>query len=120
MLEEVAKAWRRADGRAIVDGDGAKLRDILQQTETQMHGGRIIASKGVRSLSRQSSLLLGPESGSAQRNESQESFTMSGLEMQGEEDDDSEDGDPRKWLKVVNAFEQPRLHYNPVRKHYEL
>lgn len=120
VLEEVAKAWRRADGRAIVDGDGAKLRDILQQTETQMHGGRIIASKGVRSLSRQSSLLLGPESGSAQRNESQESFNMSGLEMQGEEDDDSEDGDPRKWLKVVNAFEQPRLHYNPVRKHYEL
>ena len=122
VLEEVARAWRRADGGAIVDGQGAKLQDILKQTEAQMHGGRIVASKGVRrSLSRQ---LLGPsETGSAQRNDSQESFTMSGLELQGqgeEDDDDSEDGDPRKWLKVVNAFEQPRLHYDPIRKHYEL
>lgn len=102
-----------------MDGDGAKLKDILKQIETQMSGGRVIASKGGKTLSRQSSLVIGGDTSTLQRDESQESFGMSGLEVEAEGEEEDENSDARRWLKVVDAFEQPRLSYNTLRKNYE-
>ncbi|EPE10648.1 dna polymerase epsilon subunit b [Ophiostoma piceae UAMH 11346] len=56
------------------------------------------------------------------REDSQASMGMSGLEVEdnGEEDEDSEGLlDPRRWLKVVGAFDQPRMVYNVQKKHFE-
>jgi DNA polymerase epsilon subunit 2 len=44
---------------------------------------------------------------------------MSGLGMQEEADDDEEANDARAWLKVIDAYEQPRLLYNVDKKHFE-
>ncbi|TGO27283.1 hypothetical protein BPAE_0044g00170 [Botrytis paeoniae] len=128
VLEEVAKSWKNRSGGVIVDGEGTELKEILKALEGNMSGGRIVVG---RELSRQNSLVLGSSQygevnhtrlglrpGNIPREDSQSSLGMSTLEVNDEED---EDGlmDPRKWLKVIDAFEQPRLVYNVAKKHFD-
>jgi DNA polymerase epsilon subunit 2 len=127
VLEEVAKSWKNRNGGVIVDGEGNDLKDILKNLEGSMIGGRIVAS---RELSRQNSLVLGSsQNGEVSharlgmrpsilgREDSQSSLGMSTLDVE----DEDEDGlrNPRKWLKVIDAFEQPRLIYNVAKKHFD-
>jgi DNA polymerase epsilon subunit 2 len=130
VLEEVAKSWKNRNGGVIVDGASPELRDILKTLEGSMSGGRIIT--GPKGLSRQNSLLLEPEKEaeltntrlglrptfSLTREDSQSSMGMSGLGMDEEQEEDAL-SDVRKWLKVVDAFQQPRLIYNVAKKHFE-
>ncbi|KUJ15725.1 uncharacterized protein LY89DRAFT_782999 [Mollisia scopiformis] len=128
VLEEVAKSWKNRNGGVIVDGEGNDLKEILKNLEGSMAGGRIVAS---RELSRQNSLVLGSsQNGEVShtrlglrpsalgREDSQSSLGMSTLDV---EDDEEDEGlrDPRKWLKVIDAFEQPRLVYNVGKKHFD-
>ena len=129
MLEEVARSWKNRNGGVIVDGDGDSLKEILKSLEGSMSGGRIVAS---RELSRKNSLVLG----SSQevdvshtrlglrpqvlgREDSESSLGVSTLDMEDEEEDESSRS-PRKWLKVIDAFEQPRLVYNVGKKHFDM
>lgn len=130
VLEEVAKSWKNRNGGVMVDGSNPALKDILKTLEGNMSGGKIVT--GPRGLSRQNSLLL--ESAQEKdlsntrlgirptnlltRDDSQTSMGMSGLAME-EEDEDEEVKDPRKWIKVVGAYEQPRMLYNVNKKHFE-
>jgi DNA polymerase epsilon subunit 2 len=127
-LEEVAKSWKNRNGGVIVDGEGNKLKDIMRNLEGSMSGGRIVAS---RELSRQNSLVLGSsQNGELShtrlgirpsvlgREDSQSSLGMSALDVEDEEDEDDL-RNPRKWLKVIDAFEQPRLAYNVAKKHFD-
>ncbi|KAK6607814.1 DNA polymerase epsilon subunit [Botrytis cinerea] len=128
VLEEVAKSWKNRSGGVIVEGEGTELKEILKALEGNMSGGRIVIG---RELSRQNSLVLGSSQygevnhtrlglrpGNIPREDSQSSLGMSTLEVNDEED---EDGlmDPRRWLKVIDAFEQPRLVYNVAKKHFD-
>ncbi|KAE9378074.1 hypothetical protein N431DRAFT_399446 [Stipitochalara longipes BDJ] len=128
VLEEVAKSWKNRNGGVIVDGEGNDLKDIMKNLEGSMSGGRIVAS---RELSRQNSLVLGSsqDGGVSQtrlgirpnvfgREDSQSSLGMSALDVEDEEDEDDL-RDPRKWLNVIDAFEQPRLAYNVAKKHFD-
>lgn len=112
----------------IVDGEKGELKDILKNLEGSMVGGRIVVA---RELSRQNSLVLGSsQSGevshtrlglrpiSLAREDSQSSLGISTLEVEDEEEDEGNQ-DPRKWLKVIDAFEQPRLLYNVGKKHFD-
>lgn len=127
MLEEVAKSWKNRNGGVIVEGDGNDLKDILRNLEASIVGGRIVAA---RELSRQNSLVLGSSQNgevshtrlglrpaNVAREDSQASLGMSGLEVEDEEADELRS--PRKWLKVIDAFEQPRLIYNVGKKHFD-
>ncbi|KAM7195453.1 DNA polymerase [Naviculisporaceae sp. PSN 640] len=130
VLEEVARSWKNRNGGVIVDGSSPELRDILKTLEGNMSGGRIVT--GPKGLSRQNSLLLDSnqdaENASARlglrptpslsREDSQASFGMSELSTT-ELPDDETLSDPRKWLKVIHAFDQPRLIYNVAKKHFE-
>ncbi|KAI0594633.1 DNA polymerase alpha/epsilon subunit B-domain-containing protein [Biscogniauxia sp. FL1348] len=130
VLEEVAKSWKNRSGGVIVDGASKELKDILKTLEGNMSGGRITTG---RELSRQNSLTLdaGLESdhtntrlglrptAALTREDSQASFGMSSLGVSEEGHDDEGLNDPRKWLKVINAFEQPRMLYNVSKKHFE-
>lgn len=106
-----------------MDGEGNDLKDILKNLEGSMVGGKIVPS---RELSRQNSLVLGgPQNdrigmgpSGLSREDSQSSFGMSGMEVEDDEDDDGL-RDPRKWLKVIDAFDQPRLVYNVGKKHFD-
>lgn len=128
VLEEVAKSWKKGGGPVIVDGESSDLKAILKTLEGTMSGGRIIQSK---ELSRQNSFALGnsqmentsisrPGERPAMlgRDDSQASFGMSSLGMEEDEEEGSL-SDPRKWLKVIDAFDQPRLVYNVAKKHFD-
>ncbi|GAO19806.1 hypothetical protein UVI_02028120 [Ustilaginoidea virens] len=137
VLEEVARSWKSRNGGVIVDGTNKELHDILKTLEGNMSGGKVVGpGKG---LPRGDSMLevkdgdalstrLGLRPTGPARQDSNASFGMSGLgvqedgpgpEAEEEEDDDDEASDPRAWLNVVNAFDQPRLVYNVGKKHFE-
>lgn len=130
VLEEVARAWKGRNGGVIVDGASPELKEILKALEGNMSGGRIVS--GARGLSRQNSLLLDVQQQeddlskarlglrptvTLAREESNTSFGLSALEMDENEDEDIRD--PRRWLKVISALDQPRFVYNVEKKHFE-
>lgn len=125
MLEEVAKTWKQSGGPVIVD-DGAMLKGILKTLESCMSGGRIGQAKSASGLSRQTSFAFANDSAvdlsdSGKRpslGEHNSSYGMSGLHVE-ETDEEEHNTDPRAWLKVISAFEQPRLTYDIDKKHYE-
>lgn len=130
MLEEVARAWKGRNGGVIVDGESLELKDILKALEGNMSGGRIVS--GAKGLSRQNSSLLDAQNKgddlsntrlglrptvALTREESNTSFGISALEVDENEDENTRD--PRRWLKVISALEQPRFVYNVDKKHFE-
>lgn len=123
VLEEVARSWKKNGGGVIVDGDSDGLKSILHGLEGCMSGGRVL--QGI-SLGRHNSIALGDvgdttgrKSGELRREESQTSLGMSTLELGDEETNGEIIVDPRKWLEVIGAFEQPRLDYSVGKKHFE-
>ncbi|KAI5462585.1 DNA polymerase alpha/epsilon subunit B-domain-containing protein [Mariannaea sp. PMI_226] len=128
VLEEVARSWKNSNGGVIVEGSSKELQSILKTLEGNMSGGRITGPG--RGLPRGDSMLdlkdddvlntrLGLRPNVLTRENSNRSFGMSGLDVQEEPEDEENRSDPRAWLKVVNAYEQPRLCYNVDKKHFE-
>ncbi|KAH6899672.1 DNA polymerase alpha/epsilon subunit B-domain-containing protein [Thelonectria olida] len=129
VLEEVARSWKNCNGGVIVEGSSKELQGILKTLEGNMSGGRITGPN--RGLPRGDSMLdlkdddvlntrLGLRPNILTREDSNRSFGMSGLDVQEENDADDEDlNDARAWLKVIDAYEQPRLCYNVGKKHFE-
>lgn len=125
MLEEVAKGWRRDNAEPIVEGDGEALRRILKALEGSMSGGRILNASNT---SRQSSFNFGPDANangvpSLERGPStldyNTSFGISNLDVADKDEEEETLKDPREWIKVIGAFEQPKLSYNVSKKHFD-
>ena len=124
VLEEVAKSWKKGGGQVIVDGEGETLKAILKVVEGSMSGGRLV--QGNPPLNRQGSIKFGAE-GSIQElgglqlglGDSQNSFGMSSLEVEDPEEEEDALKDPREWINIIGAFDQPRLVYNVNKKHFE-
>ncbi|TFB06512.1 DNA polymerase epsilon subunit B [Trichoderma ghanense] len=128
VLEEVARSWKNRNGGVIVEGSSKELQDILKTLEGNMSGGKIVGQ--ARGLPRGDSMLdindsdtlnarLGIRPVALPRQDSNASFGMSGLGVHEEAEDDDETSDARAWLKVIDAYEQPRLLYNVDKKHFE-
>lgn len=130
VLEETAKSWKNRNGGVIVDGASQELKDILKTLEGNMSGGRIVTG---RELSRQNSLALDSSqdldlsntrlglrpSKALSRNDTETSFGMSALGVEENEQEEEGLNHPRHWLKVVSAYDQPRMLYNVAKKHFE-
>ncbi|KAF9767054.1 hypothetical protein IL306_000429 [Fusarium sp. DS 682] len=127
VLEEVARSWKNRNGGVIVDGSSKELQEILKTLEGNMSGGRITGP--TRGLPRGDSMLdikddealkarMGVRPAEIRREDSNTSFGISGLGVEGEQEE-SQTNDPRAWLKIINAYEQPRLIYNVGKKHFE-
>lgn len=120
ILEEVAKSWKRISSSVIVNGEGNELKSILTTLAGNLVGGRI-AQGG---LSRQGSFALDYsrdfelKPGVLTREDSQSSLGFSSLGVDDEEEEDTAN-EIRNWVKVVDAFEQPRLIYNVEKKHFD-
>ncbi|KAL9611962.1 MAG: hypothetical protein Q9167_003402 [Letrouitia subvulpina] len=122
VLDVAAKTWKKNGGSVIVPGDSEELAALLQNLAKCMIGGRIVDQ---RSLTRQSSLTFGegpqgntvtsehhaPDEGQSSRGTMTENVEENGYGLHKNE--------PRVWLKVISAFEQPRLFYNAAKKHFE-
>ena len=121
VLTEVSKIWKKEGGEAIVKG-GELLKNVLKALEGSMIGGRITPKS---TLSRQSSFTF--SEGPHQNGEGpprpgidgHNSFGISNLEVEDGQDEEDALKDPREWISVVGAFDQPRLTYNPTKKHFE-
>ncbi|KAI1091295.1 DNA polymerase alpha/epsilon subunit B-domain-containing protein [Rostrohypoxylon terebratum] len=130
VLEETAKSWKNRNGGVIVDGASQELKDILKTLEGNMTGGRIVTG---RELNRQNSLALDSSqdldlsntrlglrpSKALSRNDTETSFGMSALGVEENETEEEGLNHPRHWLKVVSAYDQPRMLYNVAKKHFE-
>ncbi|CAI6335470.1 unnamed protein product [Periconia digitata] len=124
VLEEVAKTWKKSTGQVIVEGDGDTLKGILKNLEGSMSGGRVVAGS---SLGRQSSFTFGQDTDGQEGSIPEgrpglDSNTSFGLSNLGVEDKDEEEEllkDPREWIKVVGAFDQPKLVYNVSQRHFD-
>ncbi|KAI1113929.1 DNA polymerase epsilon subunit B [Nemania sp. NC0429] len=130
VLEEVARSWKGRNGGVIVDGNSQELKEILKTLEGNMSGGRIGTAPAI---SRQDSFALDVTQESElsntrlglrptsnlTREDTQTSFGLSSLGVQQDDPDDEGLNHPRHWLKVVNAFDQPRMLYNISKKHFE-
>ncbi|CDM29216.1 DNA polymerase alpha/epsilon, subunit B [Penicillium roqueforti FM164] len=114
VLDEVAKIWKRAGGGVIVeDGKGASLKTILQTLESSMSGGRVVAGKATSQNGSLKTSTLGVDDGRVE--------TAADTSKQGtaEEDDTQLSLQPRHWLKMIDAFDLPRLTYNVDKKYFE-
>ncbi|EEU45047.1 uncharacterized protein NECHADRAFT_93537 [Fusarium vanettenii 77-13-4] len=127
VLEEVARSWKNRNGGVIVEGTSKELQEILKALEGNMSGGRITGP--ARGLPRGDSMLdirdnealntrLGLRPAEPMTDDANKSFGMSGLGVE-EEPEEENTKDPRAWLKIINAYEQPRLIYNVSKKHFE-
>ncbi|KAI9683642.1 MAG: DNA-directed DNA polymerase epsilon, subunit B [Trizodia sp. TS-e1964] len=124
VLEEIAKSWKKINGGVLVDGENREFKEILKSLEACMSGGRLIQGKSLR---RHTSFALGPKQDAAgdpadvlrvARQESQPILALAAVAMDDEEYAD-QNPDPRRWLKVIDAFAQPRLVYNVGKKHFD-
>ncbi|MCJ1237371.1 DNA-directed DNA polymerase epsilon, subunit B [Varicellaria rhodocarpa] len=127
VLEEIAKAWKKDGGSVIVDANGDQFKKILRNLESCMSGGRVISQGGLSRQASYSSIWnskgepksrISDHPNGISREDSQSSLGASALDLKENEDDDQEE-DLRKWIKVIGAFEQPRLVYNTNKKHFE-
>ncbi|KAI1270468.1 DNA polymerase epsilon subunit B [Xylariaceae sp. FL1019] len=130
VLEEVAKGWKNRNGGVIVDGSSQELKDILKTLEGNMSGGKIVTGP---ELNRQNSFALSASQDAEHSNtrlglrpashltraDTNTSFGMSSLEVEEDDIESETKSHPRKWLKTVDAFEQPRMLYNTSKKHFE-
>ncbi|ETN39447.1 uncharacterized protein HMPREF1541_05670 [Cyphellophora europaea CBS 101466] len=127
VLDEIAKQWKRQGAGIIVeDGPDKKLTAILKMLEQCMSAGRLDTGKLSRtnsslgSLSRTTSLEIRPE---MNRDDSQTSFGISALDVQDEAEEnenlESRYPDARPFMKVISAFQQPRLSYSTTKKTIE-
>ena len=123
VLDEAAKAWKIHGGTAIVPGEGDELRTILQNIQGSMVGGRLVPKEGYRLQksfevreggSKVTPLYSRDRSVNLHR---EDSLGMTALDIK---DEDSLAKDPRKWLRIVSAFEQPQLIYNVSQKHFDM
>lgn len=129
VLEEIARSWKNRNGGVIVDGSSKELAEILKTLEGNMSGGKIV--NAARGLPRGDSMLdmkegdsfttrLGLRPTALPREDSNTSFGMSGLGVEEDGGHDGEDSnDLASWLKVIGAYDQPRLIYNVGKKHFE-
>ncbi|KOS23382.1 DNA polymerase epsilon subunit B [Escovopsis weberi] len=129
VLEEVARSWKNRNGGVMVEGASPELQEILKALQGNMSGGKIEApgrgllptGDGMLEVSETDSLntRLGLRPSSLAREDSMTSLGISNLGVQDEPEDDDEARDPGAWLKIVDAFSQPRLFYNVGKKHFE-
>jgi DNA polymerase epsilon subunit 2 len=124
VLEEVAKTWKKSSNQVIVDAEGELLKNILKGLEGSMTGGRIVQGSN---LSRQSSFNFSADTtpNDVQGNilrpgiDTHNSFGISKLDVEDKEEEEDILKDPREWLKVISAFEQPKMVYNVTQKHFD-
>ncbi|PHH59384.1 hypothetical protein CDD81_3323 [Ophiocordyceps australis] len=123
VLEEVARAWKKRNGGVIVEGGNVQLAQILKTMEGSMSGGRVAGAARAESImdgvGDEASTRMGLRPVGMVREKSGVGFGGGGEQGDGMEEEEEAGTDVRAWLKVVDAFEQPRLLFNVHKKHFE-
>jgi DNA polymerase epsilon subunit 2 len=130
VLDEIAKTWKKSGGGMIVeDAQELSLALLLRGIEERMSGGRLV-SEDSKSSKPFAALHLSGKTAGRERAASDEldtgarSIAVEGGQSVSETAEsvlapDDVPADPRRFIKVVSAFNQPRLVYNPQRRQFE-
>jgi DNA polymerase epsilon subunit 2 len=120
VLDEVAKMWRKSGGGVIVEeGNGASIKAILQTLESNMINGRVVIGKvSDREDASGRSQVHGVSESEVGALTQRSNYNNDPLD-EDEEQDETHSKDPRAWITIISAFEQPRLVYNANKKHFE-
>lgn len=108
VLEEIARLWKKSRGSGIVDGADKAFIETLKVLERGMVGGRVVGTAPVQTVA---PALMSEDSLDSAQNE------LTTMELTPDIGDICRD--PRKYFKVISAFDQPRLFYDPTRRHFE-
>ena len=121
VLDRVAKQWKRSGGGLLVPGDGKELVNILRNLEGTMDAGNPQHPSELDRHVKPPFVLQQEAGGHAAPPllERPKAIGMFAYHMD-EAEGSQESKDPRRWLKVVGAFEQPRLSYNDNQKCFEI
>ncbi|KAL8953509.1 MAG: hypothetical protein Q9222_000656 [Ikaeria aurantiellina] len=124
VLDETAKAWKKNGGNVIVPGEGSDLSNVLQNLEECMVGGRIVHQP---TLTRHSSRNFDqgppvPAQNKFDTVSSHDAHVSIGpaASVRDHFEEETNSKDPRHWLRIVDAFQQPQLIYNAINKHFEV
>ena len=122
VLDEAAKSWKKTGGGLIVEGDGDGLRKILSKIEASMSGGRVSHQPELNPPARlpfaEDREIVVPTHHKPGGLARLDSLGLSKLDVNDDEEN-NESADPRKWLKIIGAFDHPRFIYNNTKKHFE-
>ena len=111
VLEEVAKSWKKSSAAVIVEGATETFREILRSLESRIINGQL-DSADLREGRNDTAI----GQGSSQATPTLADHVQQDLGRLG--NGESPNLDPRSWLVVVNAFDQPRLSYNPSKNQF--
>ena len=125
VLDEAARQWKNNGGGVLVLGEGEDLKSILRTLATVMDDGRLrVQSAGSHQEKFRFSAQESGDEDTSEKTERGDRLSrydpigISKLDLDDDEDP-GRSNDPRRWLKIVNAFEHPRLSYNVNHKHFE-
>lgn len=121
VLEEAAKSWKSRNGGVIVNSDNNILKEILRALEGSMQHGKILTPAEIsrqQSVDKLLGIKLGLRPAQVERSGSNASIGLSKMAIQDDQED-NEVLDPRKWLKVIDAWEQPRYMYNVKKRQFD-
>ena len=113
ILDDVARAWKKTSNAVIVEGTAPQFGKILDALGPRIKNGRL--EPEIRSN--------GPENGVATLLSGQGAPPPAARALPEPSADKSKADDwrlhdPRHWLVVVDAFEQPRLSYNASKNQF--
>lgn len=117
LLDEIARQWKRNEGTSgiLVDG-GEALKSVLRGLEVPGGG----AAGGGDLLRRENSFDLGAGVPSSALYDGEIEAHMGAVAMQDLGGEEGLDGvDPKKFLKIVDAFSQPKYNYNVLKRGFE-
>ncbi|BFZ65094.1 DNA-directed DNA polymerase epsilon, subunit B [Saitoella coloradoensis] len=111
VLDEIARAWKRTEGDALVNADG--LKNVIKAVDVP-HPARPVSL--ARDLTVQEDVSM-EDSSTSQPNRlaamvNSNAPTSTPAALQG-------DVDPNRYFAVVDAFKQPKYIYHAARRHYE-
>lgn len=124
MLEKAARIWKNDGGGIIVEAENKVFKGVLQQLESCIRRGEM-QSRAWDSQTSTGTNTTNPESQEQGENKGFEisSFVVPKPKTAEHFVENNSQGlaekDIRQWLKMIDAFEQPQLTYDSVKKHFE-
>ncbi|EER26018.1 DNA polymerase epsilon subunit B family protein [Coccidioides posadasii C735 delta SOWgp] len=124
LLDEVARNWKHAGGGLIVEEvKEPSLHMILEDLGSRISNGRILPlPQNIPEHPMESN----PKNEGKCHSSTEMSYPLDdrskSIDLQGGvcEDNIFSPNDPRQWIRVVNAFDQPRLLYNMDKRNFAL
>ncbi|WEW55605.1 DNA-directed DNA polymerase epsilon, subunit B [Emydomyces testavorans] len=122
LLDEIARVWKNAGGGIIVEeSPNISLKELLDKLESRISHGRILPTPH-EETTQQTVSLTKANTRSEGHSASDTTHTFLSLPdspFNANQRDQIPLGDPENWIKVISAFNQPRVTYSTNKRNFE-